>query len=388
MIAYDKTWLRNLHLAKESREWWKQGILSKDQFSAIEDAYPSHLYHPNFIIRILLFLATVIAALGCIGLVFLTIGDIIDDSPQVYFIACGVITVGIMDFFFIQTKHHFKSGVNEALLYLGAGFIIGGFSSFWDFSERSLLLISLLVSSFAVIRYADLIATACTMGCLAGVLFIELYKFGGIATEIMPSAFIFLFGTGFVLIRIVKPLRHLAAWENCMILAESICLLLVYAAGNYFVAREFSVSMLDQDLEEGEDIPFAIVFYALTVLIPLAYLYFGIKRKDIILLRISLVVLAFSAFTFKYYFSLGHPEISLTSAGAVLIGIALALFRLLRTSKSGFTRERLLTEKWAAANPEAFIISQTMGGNNVSTQDSPEIGGGGQSSGGGAADTW
>ena len=153
------------------------------------------------------------------------------------------------------------------------------------------------------------------------------------------------------------------------------------------VVRELSVNMMSLEIEEGRDIPFAFIFYALTILIPMAYLYFGIKNRNIVLLRVSLIVLAYSVFTFKYYFSLGHPEISLTLAGLFLLGITIALMRYLKTMHNGFTRENILSEKWGSMNVEALIISQTMGGNQptVEHQDMP---GGGASGGGGASSSF
>jgi uncharacterized membrane protein YgcG len=137
-------------------------------------------------------------------------------------------------------------------------------------------------------------------------------------------------------------------------------------------------------LAEGEDIPFAFLFYGLTVFIPVAYLYVGINNKDIVILRTSLFVLAFSVFTFKFYYGFGHPEITLTISGITLLSITLFLFNYLKTIRNGFTREHLVSEKWTSMNAEAFIISQTLGGNQVKVDNSfqgkgGEFGGGGSS---------
>jgi hypothetical protein len=137
-------------------------------------------------------------------------------------------------------------------------------------------------------------------------------------------------------------------------------------------------------LAEGQDIPLAYLFYALTVIIPVLYLYAGIKNRDMILLRVSLVVIAFSVFTFKYYYSLGHHEITFTIGGAILIGVSLYLYRYLKTIKGGFTAENILSSKWSNLQAEAFIVSQTLGGNKV--EEAPAQGGGGGFGGGGSTD--
>ena len=102
------------------------------------------------------------------------------------------------------------------------------------------------------------------------------------------------------------------------------------------------------------------------------------------MLRVSLVVLAFSVFTFKYYFSLGHPEITFTLAGTILLSITILLLNYLKIIRNGFTRENILAEKWANLNAEGFIISQTMGGNQVTVKEQFK-GGGGSFGGGGAS---
>jgi hypothetical protein len=118
-------------------------------------------------------------------------------------------------------------------------------------------------------------------------------------------------------------------------------------------------------------------------MVPIGYLYFGIRNKDIVLLRVSLIAIAFSVFTFKYYFSLGHPAITITLAGIILTGVSLWLMKYLKVIRHGFTRENHLPEKWADMNVEALVISQTMGGNQI-TEDQSSLGGGGDFDGGGA----
>ena len=63
---------------------------------------------------------------------------------------------------------------------------------------------------------------------------------------------------------------------------------------------------------------------------------------------------------------------------------AIALMRYLKIMRNGFTRENILSEKWGNMNVEAFVISQTMGGNQQSLQQ-PDMPGGGTSGGGGAS---
>jgi hypothetical protein len=387
--AYNHTWLRNLEIVKEAKSWRNHKIISPEQFKAIAEHYPSNFYHPNLMIRILLFIASFIGLFGVIGLIALMFEELIDEQ----YTACalgvilGVGCVVIADRVAIAQKNHYKSGITELLVYAGLLCFILGVTGFADWNnERLTWIVCLITLSFAAYRYIDLICTAAAMLTLAGYIFFELYGIGGIVQNLIPIFFIVLFTPFYFFVRKRKSDAASQPWENPLILLEAMSALLIYAAGNYFVVRELSQELLGFYLQDGEDIPFAFLFYGLTVIIPLIYLYFAIKKKDVVLLRVSLIVIAFSVFTFKYYFSLNRPEFTLTLAGVVILGITLYMFRYLRTPKYGYTREQLLSEKWADTNAQAFIVSQTLGGNAVAEEPQGDVGGGGAFSGGGSTD--
>jgi hypothetical protein len=302
------------------------------------------------------------------------------------FIFAGFLLYGILGWWAVEklliSRHHYKSGVNEALIYHGCGFIIGGAAGLADGNEHVLGIIATLVFSFAAFRYLDLLSTACAVGSFALTLFYELYQVETLRTFI-PPVFIAVFLPVFVLARKWKAKDPEQWWHHNLVVVESLSLLIIYAAGNYLVVRMLSEELMGLYLEPGQDIPLAWFFYATTVIIPLVYLYRGIRQKDAVMLRVSLLALAFSVFTFKYYFSLGHPEITLTAAGVILIAIALWLMHYLKTMRQGYTRENLRSSRWAAVQAEALVISQTLGG----TQAQPGKPFGGGASGGGGAGT-
>lgn len=387
MIAYNPTALKNLHLTKEAKGWIKKKILTAEQFENIAASYPCQFYHPNIIIRILIFLASVIGISGITGLLALIIKDTSEESIFGLMIIYGLISWVVLDVFFIKTNHHYKSGLTEALLYHSMLFVIIGIVALADFDERTILLVSFLVISIGAIRYLDLISTITSL-CLGTYLLFDLFfNMGEVFQFLIPFVFLAVFTPLYFLVHAIRGKHTAYLWSDVLLIVEMFSLLMIYLAGNYFIVRELTVSMLYLDLSDGQDIPYAMVFYALTVIVPLIYLYFGIKNKDRVLLGVSLLVLAFSVFTFKYYFSLGHPEISLTLAGMVLFGGTLALQNYLKITRNGFTRENLLDEKWGNANVEAFIISQTLGGNKA-VADTTETGGGGEFGGGGSSDSF
>jgi hypothetical protein len=382
--AYNLLWVYNLAVIKEAKRWAKHSFITEDQLMLIDEAYKVPFYHPNIIIRLLLFVAALVALSGVTGLLTLMV---IEAGQKVISILCVLYGIGsfvALEKMFIA-KNHFKSGVTEAILYYSCGFIIGGVAGLVDFeSIQLILLVCLLVFTFAAIRYLDLITTALAIASLAAIVFYNCFEAGGIFKQVIPFVFILIFSAIYFTTKKLQRQVKLNAWHYNLLIVETICLLLVYLSGNYLVVRELSVNLMDLSLEEGADIPFAYLFYFFTIIIPLSFLYFGIKRKDIVLLRVSLIVLAFSVFTFKYYYSLGHPEITITVAGIILVGITILLMRYLKIIRAGFTRKNLMASKWGTMNVEALLISQTMGGNqpgNITT----DTGGGGDSGGGGAS---
>ena len=383
--AYNTEWLYNLSIVKETRSWMKSGFISDEQFARISNHYTSSFFHPSFMIRILLFIATLIALAGVTGLLALMFSDVDEDAFPFLFSVYGVVSFVVLDRVFVRRMNHYKSGVNEALIYHATGFIISGVVWFAEASAGISFGFTMLFCALVAYRYHDLVMTAMSFACGCCWLFYGLDASGGVGQQIIPVAFIIVSAVVYFIVKAVQRKENSYLWEDCLTLVEALSLLVIYAAGNYFVVRELSVEMMGLYLEEGQDIPLSVLFYALTVIVPVVYLYFGIIRKDVVLLRVSLVALAFSAFTFKYYFSLGHPAITLTAAGALLIGIALAISRYLKSPRKGFTRELLISEKWADANPEAFVISQTLGGNRVVAADDSFQGGGGDFGGGGAS---
>ncbi|MEJ0054568.1 MAG: hypothetical protein WDN75_02360 [Bacteroidota bacterium] len=327
-------------------------------------------------------MATLLALSGVTGFFGLIFADGGETVLSIAALLYGIVSFITLEKLFIQTSNHYKSGLTEALMYHACAFTIGGIAGLTDFNLHLLIWLCLTVLTFAAIRYLDLLCTVGATLSFAYVIFYEFYDIGGIFQHIIPFVFIIVFTPLYLFAKKLKQRSVLRTWRNNLLIVEAASLLFIYLGGNYLVVRELSVNLMNLTIEEGQDIPFAIIFYALTVIIPVTYLYAGIKRKDVVLLRVSLIVLALSVFTFKYYYNFGHPEITITFAGAILLLISIGLLNYLKTDRNGFTRENLLSEKWAGANVEAFIISQTMGGNQGAA---PKVHGGGGSFGGGGA---
>ena len=386
MIAYDKNELGKWVVVNEAESWFKAGVIDEAQWKVIQTEYFSNLYHPPLWLRVILFLATIVGIYSGIGFfisVIISGFSDIDDIYQGVMVFIGAGSFVLLELVAIKGKHHYKSGVTEALLYMGLTNLIIGVLGF-DMNEYLFAFLVLISGLIAAIRYLNLIGVIAALGAIAFFVFQGLYDIGGIFQAIIPFAFMLIFGTGYFVSQNFQKANNLPFYRDSFIVLDSLLLILVYIGGNYFVVRELSIEMMGLQIAEGEDIPFGIIFHITTAFIPMAYLFFGIKRKELLLMRVGLLLVFVSVITFKFYYSTGHPEISLTIAGAMILGLTIWTLNYLKTIKNGFTREKLLSDKWDNINAESILISSTMGGNVAPPESSSTEFGGGEFGGGGA----
>ncbi len=386
MIAYNKEELEKLEVINEAEKWHKSGIIDDAQFENIQSQYESNLYHPPFWLRVILFIATIVgvyATLGLFGTLMISGFRNLEEVIRVILVAIGVGSFLYLEAIAIKTKHHYKSGVTEALLYMGISNGLMGVFGF-DLNEYFYAFLILLVGVIAAVRYLNLLGVVTAVSAVAFFVFTGLYDLGGILKSTIPFAFIIVFSTGYMISQRFQETKNFPFYKDVFIILDVLFLVLVFAGGNYFVVRELSFEMMGLNLVDGEDIPFGWLFHITTAVIPLIYLYFGIKNKKPLLLRVALLLLFASVITFKYYYSTGHPEISLTIAGAFILGITIWTLNFLKTSRNGFTREKLLSDKWDNINAESILVSSTLGGNAIPTEAASTDFGGGEFGGGGA----
>ena len=398
MKAYNVDIIKNSFIKKKAAFWHANKLISEKQFTDILQHYSKGFPTPNVFVKIGLFIFICFIALASLGIYSLLFPPFMYDGGGVtgfwiftnflFSVACFFILE-----YLIREKNIYNFGTDEALLYIGLVFLaIAIFLITDEIASDSPLLFffaALPFIAFAVMRYADRIATLALSFCVYAILFLLIMKIGDVAKLIMPFALMLFSAVLYFQCKKYKTKPELFYWSSCIELVEFIALLVFYTACNYFVIRESSVEFFNMNLQAGENIPLAFVFYILTAGVPILYIYFGLKQKDKTLLWSGLVLLAASALTFKYYFSLGHPEIALTVAGIVLILVAYFAIKYFKTPKHGITFEEQTDEdSFLKTNAEALIIveSLTQKSNQVS-QDGVEFGGG-QSGGAGSGGSY
>ena len=388
MIAYNKTLLSNMLIVKKAKQLFSRDLITGAQMASVLSKYPTEYFKPNIFIKVGLFLFTlflIVAALGLFSL--MSMGILMNsNSYEGYGIFVSILFGGVCVFFlekFIQWRNWYSNGIDDALLYSGLSFIFSAiaFSVSNNLNdEDGFLLLCFIYLPFLMVaaaRYIDRVVTVFMMACMYCIFFLVIMKIGNAAKFIMPFAFMAVSAAFYFIVKKQLTLPSRTHYAGCMKVVKAISLIVFYVSGNYYVIRESSVEFFNLDLSEGQDIPLALIFYAFTAFVPLIYLFFGLRSKDKLMVWVSLLLIAVSALTFKYYFSLGHPEVSLTIAGLMMMALAYTSIKYLVTDKNGITfRDDPNEDNFLKTNAEALVIAQSFGTHSQPTDTGVQMGGG------------
>jgi len=384
LLAYNLEELEKHEILSYAKDLNKSQVISQVQLDGIKNKVKSNLYSPSIFMRILLFILSLIGLSTVLGPVALIMGIDSEVGIRVEAFVVGFSILLLLDFVLIKESKHYKSGVTEAALVVGLVLFSGGLLGEPNYNPIIYLVYGLAITLFAAIRYLNSAGLIAALGFAGAIVFQFLVSIGGLAEALIPFALMALYGCIYFLIRKLQNQKPSFVFDDYFTLSKVFCLLMVYVAGNYFVVRELSVELMGVNIEPGGDIPFAFLFYFFTGFIPLGYLFYGIKRKSILFIRVALLTVVLSIITLKIYFSLGAPIVTITLSGAIMIGLALVLLRYLKEPKYGFTREKLLHDKWDSSELTAFVVSQSLSGHQVEVNDENSEYGGGSFGGGGA----
>jgi len=216
------------------------------------------------------------------------------------------------------------------------------------------------------------------------IVFLVSIQLGSLAKAITP--FVVMITSGLVYFFVKQQIKNPKNkyYANGLLMISVIALVCFYAAGNFYVVREASIALLNMDLKGGETIPLGWLFWIFTIIIPLLYMARGIQKKEAVLLRTGLLLVAAIVFTVRYYYHVMPAEVAMLTGGIVFIALAYALIKYLHEPKYGFTyrqqNDLFFMDKLTV---ESLVIAQTFSGSQLPTDTGTQFGGG--SGGGGGA---
>jgi hypothetical protein len=383
MIAYNKFWLTNNIVLSELDTALAANLTTANEQAAAKPMYKSGFYTPNLFVRIGLFILTAVVIIFSFGLFSLMILSAIGEKNiGELLLFFGLVCYASLEWF-VASRHHYQSGVDDALIWISVVFIIAGINIAADIAPINNAVLVFILAAWFTLRFIDRLLLIFATIALLAVVFFMLQKMGATAKAVTPFVLMFTAALLYFLFKKIGSKQQLYLYRQCFTMGTITSLLCFYIAGNYFVVREVSNLLFNLELQPGESIPFAWLFWFFTVLIPLLYILWGILKKDIILLRTGLLLVTAIVFTIRYYHHLWSLELVMITGGVFFIVVAYALTSLLKIPKAGFTAQPLQRRSEAGIQQiESIIIAETM---TVSAADNGADNFGGGSFGGGGA---
>jgi len=378
MIAYNRQSLDNLQLQTEARDAFEKKIITADEYNRIRIAYPFHFYLPNFFARIGFFILTAIAAACGLGL-FVLIGaeggsDKIFNGIMVVY---GLLAYGALELF-IYNRRFYGSGVDDALLWIGALLVELGIGGNIHPTGQTLLI--LLITLVGMLRYADRVMTLFAYGAFLSLVIINL-KDSAPGRALLPFMIIGLSIGGYFLFTGLRTKISWRHYRSCLQVLRVATLLSGYAAGNYYIIRELN-GMLS-----GHSGPIALgwLWWMLTAAIPIFYIVKGVRERSPLFLWTGMALVAATIFTIRFYYHVLPAEIAMVIGGVVLISGVYGLTRYLRTPKYGFTAAAPDYPHILENLPvEGLVLAESFSDIATPTPDTGVRFGGGTTGGGGA----
>jgi hypothetical protein len=260
MIAYSSQWLEALQVRRQAATWHRKSLINAVQLETILNAHPVAFYTPNVFVRIGLAIFCWVLMLSATGVFSGLLFSSSEVGTGVMLLLFGGGTLVGLEYV-IRENRHYRSGIDDMLLYMALGFILSGFALMMSLYDKPLALcmVALPVLTFGAVRYIDKLVTVLAFLCLSAVVFLTVLKTGSAGRIVLPFVLMAYAAAGYFAVRRFKGRPKLRLWSACLDVLEGLCLLTFYVSGNYFVIQMLSEAMFDQPA-----VPMAFVFYGFT----------------------------------------------------------------------------------------------------------------------------
>jgi len=384
-----------------ARSWRRAGILDEAAFGAVASRFPDDRARVGPVFRALFFLFTMIAVSGGAGFVAMAIGGGHDGVVAGWSLIAGLALAAATDYLIGPLRRR-QGGIEAAASLMAIAFLLaaaawclyssGGLDLHLEDHLWALCLIAAVLAGVAAWRWGyPLYAGAATAAAFA-------------AGAHLPAA------------RALWIVLPLAAAPALLRLAESsrlppahrgsaMAVLLVALTGLYLAVHLGSwdrrlVEELGGRPASAPDSPLSGLAHgglprwaavAGTALVPIALLALGLRRRRLPLLLAGTAAAAVSLVTLRHYVHFWPIWAVLCLAGALVIALALAIWRYLESGagqeRAGFTAAPLLTDRGRQALLEAAATALTFQPpSHAATPAEPQFTGeGGRSGGAGAS---
>ncbi len=386
MKLYNETQIEARDLLRQVEQWQTQGMVTPEQVTAIKAAYPRRFKLTNPFIDIGLFLFTILAVMSAYGLVTTVLTGVDYAAAGLGGIAL-LFGAGLLFFTknMVQNSNLCRNGVDNALVLLVPLFMIVGIILLFPVTPPFwVCCVIALPFLLAMIWYTgDTILAYFALFALYGGLFHRLLDYG-LGKQLLP--FIFM-AVSVGLYIVAQRVPGSAYYGDALSQLRWTSLVILAAAGNYFVVRELNGLLAEGHHAETPEIPLWGLFWATTFAIPLLYAVLGFRQKSRMFIILAVLGLAGAAATVRHYYGTWPLSVALVVDGVVLIGLGVLGIRFLRTPRHGFSdiddgEAPLLVVRHAGT------LTALQGTANAQQHPTGPRFGGGDFGGGGAGETY
>ena len=383
MQAYNKSELENYFLAEEAKKLFQKKFLSKAQLQIISAQLAQLKSNSNIFFRIGFFLLGNFLLSSVISAISVILLQLITEQYQIMFFLYAIVAyIGLE---VLVRMKFFRHGLDDAfLLSAQISFLIG--IGILTEAFLPVLITMLALGVFFAIRFINTISALLAFIGLVGIFFNVIVEH-----DVMPKFYLSFVGlilailVYFFVVHLSKNQNYYPYFKTFDTLRVA-SLLLGYLSMNYLVVRELSASLMNLTITNASDVPFAIVFYVLTFLIPLLYFFLGIKWKDKLVLYSGLLTLAFGFYSIRHYYYFFPIEYVMVISGILLFGLAYLIIQQLKNKTEGVTfQPDRDSDNSLLLNTQA-LLSLANATTPAPTQSNPMEFGDGGFSGGGAGE--
>lgn len=335
MRAYNRSGLYNLYAHEQFNDAFTNNVINADQYKELMSKSPVGFYTPNIFIRIGLGLLTIVIILFTTALLAM-VGGVNFEALSAYMFIMGVLSYIVLELM-VNAKNHYNSGVDNILLIAVAIFLTSGLQSALEKSgvtgDILNCLFAFALCTYLAWRFSDaLMASVATLSLVLALLYV--------LSTFMPVYLFYLPAIAFCFL--IYRIATKATKQDSLLLSQFLfktvavtALVLMYLAGNMYMVDECSSMFFG----EHAIIPQAMkgIYWAITLLLPVAYIVAGVYHKNIVLIRLGVILSAVAALTFRHYFSVLSVEAALIGSGALLVILTYAIIRYLKEPRHGFT---------------------------------------------------
>ncbi len=390
MEAYNQELLLNTLVAEKSEELYDGNFITIEQLQNINRTLPKLVGSRNSIIRIIFFfLGSFLygSICGMISLIFLTS---LDDST-IWILApflFAAVGIAAMEIVIAKNLKFYKNGMDDAFV-LGIVLCIAVGLGLQNEFESWVISISVFISAgLCYFRYLNIPAllVSCTAFVATTAFVMIQYIIYGSALLPILLAVISAFVYQIILKKISKSSKP--QYYQGMTFAKYFAAILFYLSLNYAVITELSAVLMPNLVANTFSTVMSYLFIILTAVIPIVYIYKGIKAKDKPLFVIGLLALATSYATLRYYVQFMSVEVEMIFGGLLIFFASYFIMKKIKNNVQGvtFLPDRLATNN--AAQLEILASVAQFGKNATATKSSPMEFGGGGFSGGGAGESF